>query len=163
MFGSHQHKNVSHPALFHAAKRKFARAPVWQTVVAGLAVGAMTLPALAQQLPAPTTRTGTVAATLTISFVTAPAAGSTVSCSLALLGNDTRSPSDGKFANASVSGSTAVCKIAVHYKWHLSSASSTMTIAYSVTGPTQSSSGIYDTIAMPANGATTTVAVAVTQ
>jgi hypothetical protein len=38
-----------------------------------------------------------------------------------------------------------------------------MTIAYSVSGPAQVSSGIYNIITVPANGATTNVAVAIEQ
>jgi hypothetical protein len=114
-------------------------------------------------LAGPTIVTGTVAAKLTITFVTAPPAGSTVSCNVALIGSDTRAPSDSQFVNAAVSGSTATCTLTLHYKWRLTSVATNMTIAYSVSGPAQVSSGIYNIITVPANGATTNVAVAIEQ
>jgi hypothetical protein len=51
----------------------------------------------------------------------------------------------------------------MRYRWSLVLATSKMAIAYSVSGPSQSSAGIYSTIPVPANGATTKVAIAISQ
>lgn len=112
---------------------------------------------------APVTVSGTVNARITVTFVTAPLAGSTVSCGVALISNDVYAPNDSKSVTVPVSGSTAVCSIPIRYKWRLSSSSSTMTIAYSVSGPAQASSAIHSTIPVPPNGTTTAAIVAVTQ
>jgi hypothetical protein len=80
-----------------------------------------------------------------------------------LIGDDVNAPTDSKFTSAAVSGTGAVCKIALHYKWLIESATSKMTIAYSVSGPSQTSSGIADVIPVPAKGTTTTEAIAITQ
>jgi hypothetical protein len=82
---------------------------------------------------------------------------------VALIGSDTLAPSDSQFVNATVSGSTATCPLTLHYKWRLSSVATNMTIAYSVSGPAQVSSGIYEIITVPANGVKTTVTVAIQQ
>jgi hypothetical protein len=126
-------------------------------VVASLATSAMTWPALAVD------RSGTVVATLTVTFAAAPPAGSRVLCGLALIGSDTHAPSDSKSVNVGVANSKAVCKITLRYNWHLASATSKMTIAYTATGPSQTSSGIQSIITVPANAHTTTVAVAISQ
>jgi hypothetical protein len=142
----------------NGAKRKFLQGLILKAVVGSLAAWTMISPASAV-----TDRTGTVVATLTVTFVSAPPAGSTVSCGVALIGSDTLAPSDSKSVSAPVTNSTAVCKLTVHYKWRVESTTSTMTIAYSASGPIQTSSGIYNIITVPGNGVTTTVAVAVTQ
>jgi hypothetical protein len=85
-----------------------------------------------------------------------------VSCNLALIGSDARAPSDVKFVSAPVSGTSAVCDISLHYERRLISASSNMTIAYTVSGPQQTNSAIYNIIAVP-DGATKRVSVAITQ
>jgi hypothetical protein len=109
------------------------------------------------------TLSGTVFAEITVTFVTAPPAGSTVLCGLALISNDALAPNDSKSVTAKVSGSSAVCSFPVDYKWTVASATSSMTIAYSVAGPAQSSSAIFSTITVPKNGTKTNVTVAVTQ
>jgi hypothetical protein len=86
-----------------------------------------------------------------------------VLCGVALISNDSLAPNDSKSVTAIVSGSSAVCSFPTHYKWTVSSATSGMTIAYSVAGPAQSSSAIFSTITLPPNGTTTNVTVAVTQ
>jgi hypothetical protein len=112
---------------------------------------------------APITVSGTVTAKITVNFVTAPPAGSTVLCGVALISNDALAPNDSKSVTATVSGSSAVCSFPMDYKWTVSSATSIMTIAYSVAGPAQSSSAIFSTITVPPNGTKTNVTVAVTQ
>jgi hypothetical protein len=117
----------------------------------------MTLPALAQGLGAPTFVTGSASANITVTFTPAPPAGSTVSCSLSLISNDPRGPSDTSSTSAAVSGSSATCQISMHFNWRLTStslSSDTMTIAYSVAGPSQTSSGLVNIIPMPASGTT---------
>jgi hypothetical protein len=109
------------------------------------------------------TRTGIVAAKITITFAKAPPSGSTVSCGITLISSDTLSPTDSKFTSVKVSGSTATCNLAVSYRWLVNSASSTMSIAYSASGPDQSSSGIARVITLPPSNTTTHVAVAVSQ
>jgi len=137
----------------------FAMGQALRAAVLGFATCAMCWPVSA----ATVTRTGTVAATLKITFTQAPPDGSSVSCAVTLIGSDTNAPTDSKFISAAVSGTGAVCKIALHYKWLLDSATSKMTIAYSVSGPNQTSSGIADVITVPANGTNTHVAIAITQ
>ena len=113
-------------------------------------------PAAAQTypLPAPVYLSGTATATITINFGTAPPSGSTVSCSLSLISNDPRAPSDTKNASVTTTGgASVVCPVAMSYRWRLTNpAADTMTIAYAVQGPTQSSSGIVNIIPMPADG-----------
>jgi hypothetical protein len=148
------------------AKRKFVRGLVLRAVVASVAACAAAVPALAQTypLPAPTYVAGSANATITTTFTVAPAAGSTVSCSLSLISSDARGPSDTNSTSASVSGSTAVCSITMYYYWRLTTPSSdTMTIAYSVQGPVQSSSGLVNIIPQPAAGTALNLTINVTQ
>lgn len=143
----------------------FPKRLIMGAAVASLAACAMTLPALAQ-LAAPTYVTGAANATITVTFTAAPPAGSTLSCSLSLISSDPRGPSDTNSTSASVSGSSAVCQVAVHFNWRLTStslSSDTMTIAYSVQGPVQTSSGLVNIIPMPANGTQLTLSIPVTQ
>ena len=122
------------------------------------AVALMAVPAHAV-----TVRTGTVDATITVTFTPAPPAKSTVSCTISLIGSDTNAPSDSRFVEANVVGSRASCRVIVPYRWNLAVATSKMTIAYSVSGPAQSSSGIYRVLPIPANGITTKAAITVSQ
>jgi hypothetical protein len=132
-----------------------------RAVLASLAACAMSLPASVAL--ADIVRSGTVEASFTIRFTQAPPASSSVSCNLALIGSDALAPSDVKSVSAPVSGTSAVCDVSVPYEWRLKSASSNMTIAYTVSGPQQTSSAIYNIIAVPADGATTVAHVAITQ
>jgi hypothetical protein len=162
MSNSHKDSSESRLSLHREAKCKFPRGRILKTGVASFVACAMASSALA--LAAPTIVTGTVVATITVTFKVAPAAGSTVSCSLALISSDQRAPSESKSKTETVSDSTATCKVRVHYSWPLTTpASDTMTIAYSVQGPVQTSAGIIDIITMPATGTVTTEAVGVTQ
>ena len=140
------------------AKRMVSRGLVLKAAVGSLAAWAMVSPASAV-----TTRTGKVDATLTITFVSAPAAGSTVSCTVTLFGSDLLEPSDTQSVSAKVVNSNAVCKLTIPYKWRLDNAGSQMTISYSASGPIQTSSGVYKTMTVPDSGDTTTVNVAITQ
>jgi hypothetical protein len=148
-------------------KPSVLRRLIVQAVLAIIAASTMSLPVLAQSLGSPTFVTGTATATITVTFTVAPAAGSTVSCSLTLISNDPRGPSDTNSTTATVSGSSASCPITINYNWRLTSSditTDTMTIAYSVSGPAQTSSGLVNVIAMPASGATTgPMNIAVTQ
>lgn len=123
-----------------------------------LALGVTTAPSFAAA-----TRTGIVAGKITITFAKAPPSGSSVSCALSLISDDTLSPTDANSTSAKINGTTAVCTFSMHYRWVVNSATSHMTIAYSVSGPSQSSSGISRIITLPANNATTHVAIAVDQ
>jgi hypothetical protein len=127
----------------------------------------MTLPALGQGiLGAPTFVTGGANAMITVTFTVAPPAGSTVTCSLSLISNDPRGPSDTNSTGAAVNGSTATCQISMHFNWRLSAASlanDQMTIAYSVAGPSQTSSGLTNIIPMPPSGSMLTLNIPVTQ
>ena len=116
-------------------------------------------------LPAPIYLTGAATATITITFGTTPASGSSVSCSLSLISNDPRAPSDTQNASVTTTGgNSVVCPITLNYRWRLTTPSSdTMTIAYSVQGPTQSSSGIVNIIPMPADGYVANMAFTVNQ
>lgn len=116
-------------------------------------------------LPAPVYLTGTASATITIVFGVAPPSGSNVSCSLSLISNDPRGPSDTQNASVTTSGgNTVICPISLNYRWRLTDPSAdTMTIAYSVQGPTQSSSGIVNIIPMPADGYVANMAFTVNQ
>jgi hypothetical protein len=152
--------------------RSHGRATLISTrkLIAGAALAAvtacgMTLPALGQ-LAAPTYVTGGATATITVTFTAAPPGGSTVSCSLSLISSDPRGPSDTNSTTAAVSGTTAVCNITMHFNWRLTSTSlsaDTMTIAYSVAGPSQTSSGLVNIIPMPANATQLTLNIPVTQ
>jgi hypothetical protein len=140
------------------------RGRILKAAAASFAACAMTLPALGQLLPGAVFVTGTAVATITVTFTGAPPSGSTVSCSLSLISNDQRAPSDTQSISAPVSGTTAICNITMNYKWRPTTpASDTMTIAYSVQGPVQNSSGITNIIPMPANGTTKIITIAVTQ
>ena len=142
-----------HSRQQRAKTRPFRKLLMW-TALALFWAGAASAPALAQTLGPPVYATGHAVATITVTFTAAPPAGSTVSCSLALISSDPRGPSDTNSTSAPVNGSTAVCNITMYYDWRLTSGSNdTMTIAYSVQGPAQSSSGLVGIIAMPANGA----------
>ena len=116
-------------------------------------------------LPAPVYLTGTASATITVVFGVAPPAGSSVSCSLSLISNDPRAPSDTQNASVTTTGGASViCPLTLNYRWRLTTpASDTMTIAYSVQGPTQSSSGIVNIIPMPADGYVANMAFTVNQ
>jgi len=158
MSNRHHYSDESRLSLHHQAKRKLPGGRILKAVVASLAAAAMTSPALAV-----TDRTGVVVATLTTTFSSTVPAGFLASCSLTLIGNDTLGPSETQTVTASVSNARAVCKLTVHYNWRLDSVSSQMTIAYSASGPIQSSSGVYEVITVPADGTVTNVAVAVLQ
>ena len=127
-----------------------------RSLLASLAVAlALAGPAAdrALALPAPIYYGGSVSAVITVNFKTPPAAGSTVSCSLSLISNDARGESDSNGATAAVSGSQAICSVTIPYKWALTTPNAdTMTMAYSVQGPVQYSSGIFNIIVMPAAG-----------
>ena len=133
-------------------RRAFAKA----VVVTGLVFSAISTAEAdtTYPLPAPVYLTGTANATITVVFGVAPPAGSTVSCNLALISNDPRAPSDTQGASVTTTGgNTIICPVTVNYRWRLTNpASDTMTIAYAVEGPTQSSSGIVNIIPMPADG-----------
>lgn len=164
MSDSRQDSSEARSSLHGEAKRKISRGFVLKAVAASFAACAMNLPALA--LDAPTYVTGSAAATITVTFTVAPPAGSTVSCSLALLSDDPRAPSDSASVTSTVSGSTAICTVKVNYRWRLTSTSlskDTMTIAYSVQGPVATSSGLVNTIPMPANGTHLSQSFGVTQ
>ena len=104
-------------------------------------------------LPAPVYYSGTVNATITITYGVAPAAGSIANCSLSLISSDARSPSDTQTTSAPISGATATCVMTLRYRWRLTTPSTdTMTFAYTVQGPTQSSTGLVNIIPMPADG-----------
>lgn len=135
----------------------------WPKSMAKAAIVSLALCALAAPADAVTVLSGVVNAILVVNFRTAPAAGSEVVCGLALLGGDTLAPSDSGSVAAKVSGSTAVCKLSVPYKWRLESASSSMTIVYTASGPVQTSSATYEVITMPANGVVTPLTVEITQ
>lgn len=163
MFNRHRSGPASRYSLGRKATNRFLSARIVSAGIVGVAACATALPALGQALPAPTTRTGTVNAKLTVDFAVAPPAGSTVACSLALIGSDTRSPSDSKSSSAPVSGKTAVCLVKINYGWHLSNAATNMTIAYSVLGTAQASFAIYNIIPVPPNGTVTPVTVTISQ
>jgi hypothetical protein len=149
--------SLDHLSLHRGAKPRFYRGLFLRAVVTSFAACAMTLPALAQ-LASPTYVTGSAVANITVTFTVAPPAGSTVSCTLSLSSNDPRGPAESQTTSASVSGSTALCSITMYYRWRLTSSSissDTMTIAYSVQGPVQSSSGLVNIVPMPPDGAAT--------
>ncbi len=164
MSDGHQDSSDARSSLHGEAKRKISRGLILKAVAASFAACAMTLPALA--LDAPTYVTGSTALTITVTFTVAPPTGSTVSCSLALLSNDPRGPSDSASVTSTVSGSTAICTVTANYRWRLTSTSlstDTMTIAYSVQGPVQVSSGLVNIVPMPANGTHLSQSFGVTQ
>ena len=133
--------------------RPYRKLLVW-AALAAFGAGAAAVPAVAQ-MPAPVYLDGYAVATINVTFNVAPPAGSAISCSLSLISNDPRGPSDTNSTTAPVNGTTAVCNITMYYYWRLTSGSTssdTMLIAYSVQGPTQTSSGVVGSIAMPANG-----------
>lgn len=166
MSNRHQDSNESRLSLGEEVKRKLSRGRILKAAVASFAACAMTLPSLGHTspLPAATSVMGSVVATFTITFVVAPPSGSTVSCSLALISSDQRAPSDSNSVSAPVTGSTATCPLTMYYKWRLTTPSSdTMTIAYSVQGPVQVSSGLANIIPMPADGTISTFIIKVTQ
>jgi hypothetical protein len=158
MSDSRQPGEETRVARRHRAKCKFPGKGIASAVIGGVMSIGAALPAQAA-----TVRTGVVNATLTITFSPAPPAGSTVSCGVSLIGNDSSAPSDSKSTRASVSSGKATCHIIMRYRWSLVLATSKMAIAYSVSGPSQSSAGIYSTISVPANGATTKIAIAISQ
>jgi hypothetical protein len=167
MSNGHPDSTESRLSLHGEAKRKFSRGLILKAAAASFAAFTMTLPALGQNhpaLPPPVYVTGSALATITVNFKAAPPMGSTVSCGLSLISSDQRSPSDSQTISAPVSGSTAICQITMSYRWRLTVPSSdTMTIAYSVQGPVQSSFGLVNIIPMPADGAQSTFNIGVTQ
>jgi hypothetical protein len=153
------------PRSQQIASRVFVRRLTLGTAVFVMLACGMTLPALAQ-LAAPTYVTGGATATITVTFTVAPPGGSTVTCSVSLISSDPRGPSDTNSTTAAVSGSTATCNITMHFNWRLTStslSSDQMTIAYSVAGPLQTSSGLVNIIPMPASGTQLTLNIPVTQ
>ncbi len=116
-------------------------------------------------LPAPVYLSGTANATITIVFDVAPPSGSPISCNLSLISSDPRAPSDTQNVSVTASGdNTVICPISMAYRWRLTNpAADTMTIAYGVQGPTQSSSGIVNIIPMPADGFAANLAFTVNQ
>lgn len=127
------------------------------------ALAAVSIAASAVALPAPTARSGVVQGKFTVRFATAPAAGSRVSCSIALVSDDTRAPTESAATDVPVKGKRAVCTVKVRYHWLLSKADSTIQLVYSVSGPSQNSSGVYDRITVPADGAHTTFSLVLDQ
>jgi hypothetical protein len=84
--------------------------------------------------------------------------------SLSLISSDQLAPNDTQSQDATVSGFAATCNITLHYKWRLMTpASDTLTIAYSVQGPTQTSAALFDVITQPADGTQTIVNIGVVQ
>jgi hypothetical protein len=159
---SHQDRNESRLSLHREAKRKFPRGRILKAAVASFAACAMTLPGLA--LAAVDKVKGSAVATITVTFKVAPPSESTVTCSLALISSDQLAPSDTQSVTATVSGSAATCNITMHYKWRVMTPSTdTLTIAYSVQGPIQTSSAVYEIITQPADGTVTTLAIGVIQ
>ena len=147
----------------HRTKCEFKPGLILKGMIASFVVWALSSPALAQ-LPTAVYATGAIGASMTITFTVAPPSGSTVSCSLALISNDVRAPSDTQSISAPVNGSTATCQILIYYNWRLTvPANDTMTIAYSVQGPVQNSSGIIQIIPIPSNGTQRVFTAAVTQ
>jgi hypothetical protein len=166
MSNGHQDSNESRLSLQDEAKRKFSPGRILKAAIASFAACAMTLPALAAALPPQVFVTGSATGTITVTFTVAPPALSTVSCSVSLISNDPRAPSDSSSVTAPVSGSTATCVVTVNYRWRLTSANlstDTMTIAYSVQGPVQVSSGLINIIPMPADGTHLSQSFGVTQ
>ena len=162
MSNGHQDSDEARLSLHDEAKRKLSRGRILTAAAASFAVCAMTLPALG--LGPPVYVSGSAAATITVTFTVAPPAGSNVSCSLSLISSDQRAPSDSKTIDALVSGSTATCVITVNYRWRLTTPTTDlMTIAYSVQGPVQTSSGLINIIAMPADGTHLSQSFGVTQ
>jgi hypothetical protein len=53
--------------------------------------------------------------TITVTFMVAPPAGSTVSCSLSLISGDQRGPSDTQSTSAPVSCPASTCQIAMYF------------------------------------------------
>jgi hypothetical protein len=164
MSNGHQDSNESRLSLRDEAKRKFSPGRILKAAIASFAACAMTLPALAAALPPPVFVTGSATGTITVTFTVAPPALSTVSCSVSLISNDQRAPADSSTVTAPVSGSTATCVVTVNYRWRLTTPSTdTMTIAYSVQGPVQVSSGLINIIPMPADGTHLSQSFGVTQ
>jgi hypothetical protein len=162
MSNSHQDSNESRFSLHRETKRKFPRGRIVKAAVASFVACAMILPGLA--LAAVVKVKGSAVATITVTFKVAPPSGSTVSCSLSLISSDQLAPTDSSSVSVTVSGSTAICPITIDYKWRLTTPSTdTLTIAYSVQGPIQSSSALYDVITQPAEGTVTTLAFGVVQ
>jgi len=112
---------------------------------------------------AATNMAGTIQGTINVNFASAPATGTQVTCTLILVGSDTLAPSDTSSVTVTVNGSSASCNVPVRYKWRVQNTNSNMAISYSVSGPTRTSSGIFDVIQMPANGTKTNVTIGVAQ
>lgn len=105
---------------------------------------------------------GVLNAKITVNFAEAPPAGSSVNCNLSLISDDVNHPSENAYTSANVNGSQAICTMVVHYLWNVA-ATSQGTLAYGVSGPSQSSSGIYITGPMPPNGTNLSVNIVVQQ
>jgi hypothetical protein len=162
MSNSHQDRSESRLSLHREEKRKFPRGRILKAAVASFAAWTMILPGLA--LAAVAKVKGSAVATITVNFKVAPPSGSTVSCSLELISSDQLGPSDTNSVTATVSGSTATCNITMYYKWRLMTPSTdTLTVAYSVQGPIQTSTALYDIITQPADGTVTTLTIGVIQ
>jgi len=106
---------------------------------------------------------GTIQGTINVNFATAPASGTQITCTLILIGSDTLAPTESNSVTVTVGGTTASCSVPVRYKWRVQNPNSNMAISYSVSGPTRTSSGIFDVIQMPANGTKTNVTIGVAQ
>ena len=110
-----------------------------------------------------TIRGGIVNASITVSFAAAPPTGSELSCSIALVSTDALSAMDNKATTVAISGTPASCSVQVPYRWRVLDTASKMKVIYSVSGPSQSSSAVFTTLPLPANGATTNISIQVRQ
>ncbi len=109
---------------------------------------------------------GTATVTLTITLVTSFPEGTTIQCGLSAsavgesAGGVLDDYGDSASVPATVQGSTATCSPTIPYEWLLYGTGDQFGTTYSVTalnsaGLGRTTSGIFATIAMPANGATT--------
>ena len=139
-----------------------------KTLTAAVLIG------LASMMPAadaagPTTVTGELALKLTITIVSSIATSTSIQCGLnaTVSGSSPAGQHDSinetDTVNATRSGKTAVCQLAIPYQWILYGAGDTVGLSYSISAQNGPSSGRYssvsfETIAAPKNGATTSYA-----
>lgn len=122
--------------------------------------------------PPVTVYTGKIVVNFTITITSAIPTTTAIACNVnAVVVDSTGELTDSLATSATRSGSTATCSVTIPYSWSISSTSDLVSIAYDVSAPPQPnvasspfprrySAHPVATITIPANGATTTYAIA---
>lgn len=139
-----------------------------KTLTAAVLIGLVSIMPAANAA-GPTTVTGTLSLKLTITIVSSIATSIPIQCGLNATvsgGNPAGhfdSITEADTVDATRSGKTAVCQLAIPYQWILYGAGDTVGLSYSISAVNGASNGrsssvSFETIAVPRNGATTSYA-----